>query len=118
MRLLIMNVCLLEMATSTRVLTYSLGRLSTRIQFSYSNTRLTFLSLEIFPFIFLFEIFPKNRYVKMPPQKSAVWNYFKRSLNGNTDKCTLCDAQLTFCGGRTNLINQVEFHTAHAIASG
>ena len=34
----------------------------------------------------------------MPPQKSAVWNYFKRSLNGNTVKCTLCDAQLTFCG--------------------
>ena len=33
----------------------------------------------------------------MPPQKSAVWNYFKRSLNGNTVKCTLCDAQLTFC---------------------
>ena len=31
----------------------------------------------------------------MPPQKSAVWNYFKRSLNGNTVKCTLCDAQLT-----------------------
>lgn len=31
----------------------------------------------------------------MPPQKSAVWNYFKRSLNGNTVKCNLCDAQLT-----------------------
>ena len=39
----------------------------------------------------------------MPPQKSAVWNYFKRSLNGNTVKCTLCDAQLTFCGVTTNL---------------
>jgi hypothetical protein len=34
----------------------------------------------------------------MPPQNSAVWNYFKRSINGNTVKCTLCDAQLTFCG--------------------
>jgi len=22
----------------------------------------------------------------MPPQKSAVWNYFKRSLNGNSNK--------------------------------
>jgi hypothetical protein len=34
----------------------------------------------------------------MTPEKSAVWNYFKRSLNGNIVKCTLCDAQLTFCG--------------------
>jgi hypothetical protein len=34
----------------------------------------------------------------MPPQKSAIWNYFKRSQIGNTVKCTLCDAQLTFCG--------------------
>ena len=34
----------------------------------------------------------------MPPQNSAIWNYFKRSQNGNTVKCTLCDAQLTFCG--------------------
>ena len=24
----------------------------------------------------------------MPPQKSAVWNYFKRSFNGNTVKCS------------------------------
>jgi hypothetical protein len=39
----------------------------------------------------------------MPPQKSAIWNYFKRSQNGNTVKCTLCDAQLTFCGDTTNL---------------
>ena len=39
----------------------------------------------------------------MPPQKSAVWNYLKRSLNGNTVKYTLCDAQLTFCGVTTNL---------------
>ena len=39
----------------------------------------------------------------MPPQKSAVWNYFKRQLNGNTVKYTLCDAQLTFCGVTTNL---------------
>ena len=39
----------------------------------------------------------------MPPQKSALWNYFNRSLNGNTVKCTLCDAQLTFCGVTTNL---------------
>ena len=31
----------------------------------------------------------------MPPQKSAVSNYFKQSLNGNTVKCTLCDGQLT-----------------------
>jgi hypothetical protein len=35
------------------------GRPSTRVQFSYSNTRQTLLSLNIFPFIFLFEIFPK-----------------------------------------------------------
>ena len=31
------------------------GRSEYRVQFSYSNTRLTFLSLNIFPFIFLFE---------------------------------------------------------------
>ena len=49
----------------------------------------------------------------MPPQKSAVWNYFKRSLNGNTVKCTLCDAQLTFCGGTKNLINQSINHDKH-----
>jgi hypothetical protein len=47
------------MATNNRVLEYSLGRPSTRVKFSYSNTRLTFLSLDIFPFIFLFEIFSK-----------------------------------------------------------
>ena len=33
----------------------SLGRSEYQVQFSYSNTRLTFLSLDIFPFIFLFE---------------------------------------------------------------
>jgi hypothetical protein len=44
----------------------------------------------------------------MLPQKSAVWNYFKRSLNGNTVKCTLCDAQLTFCGGTTKFISHVK----------
>ena len=53
----------------------------------------------------------------MPPQKSAVWNYFKRSLNGNTVKCTLCDAQLTFCGSTANLINHVKLrHPAESPA--
>jgi hypothetical protein len=53
----------------------------------------------------------------MPPQKSAIRNYFKRSLNGNTVKCTLCDAQLTFCGGTTNLINRVKLkHPAESPA--
>ena len=54
---------------------------------------------------------------KMPPQKSAVWNYFKQSLNGNTVKCTLCNAQLTFCGSTTNLINHVKLkHPAESPA--
>ena len=33
--------------------------------------------------------------------------YVVRNKIGNTVKCTLCDAQLTFCGGTTNMINQV-----------
>ncbi|CAG2202961.1 unnamed protein product [Mytilus edulis] len=43
----------------------------------------------------------------MPPPKSAVWSYFKRLLNGNTVKCTLCDTELKYCGGTTNMINHI-----------
>jgi hypothetical protein len=53
----------------------------------------------------------------MPPQKSAVWYHFKQSLNGNTVKCTLCDVQLRFCRGTTNLINHVKLkHPAESPA--
>jgi len=45
--------------------------------------------------------------LKMPPIKSAVWSYFQRSSDGKTVKCTLCEMELTFCGGTTNMHNHI-----------
>ncbi len=39
--------------------------------------------------------------------KSAVWTNFKRSADGKTVKCQLCEIELTFCGGTTNLHNHL-----------
>ena len=39
----------------------------------------------------------------MPPPKSSVWKFFKRNADGKTLKCTLCDAQLTYCGTTSNM---------------
>jgi hypothetical protein len=56
--------------------------------------------------------------------KLYLGNISKRKIKGKmskdkkvTDKCTLCDAQLTFCGGTTNLINHVKLkHPAESPA--
>ena len=46
--------------------------------------------------------------LKMPPIKSVVWSYFKRSSDGKTVKCTLCEVELTFCGVTTNMHNLIQ----------
>ncbi|XP_076308422.1 uncharacterized protein LOC143257216 [Tachypleus tridentatus] len=38
-------------------------------------------------------------------RKSAVWKYFK--LDGKKAECQLCKANLSFCGGTTNLRNHM-----------
>ena len=49
----------------------------------------------------------------MPPQKSAVWNYFKRSLNGNTVTGTLCDAQLKELELQSYLLDKSDLETRY-----
>ena len=43
----------------------------------------------------------------MPPPTSKAWNYFKRTADSNTVKCKLCETELTYTGGTTNMLNHL-----------
>ena len=43
----------------------------------------------------------------MPPPTSKAWNYFKRTANSKTVTCKLCETELTYTGGTTNMLNHL-----------
>ena len=43
----------------------------------------------------------------MPPPTSKAWNYFKRTADSKTVKCKLCETELTYTGGTTNMLNHL-----------
>ena len=43
----------------------------------------------------------------MPPPTSKAWNYFKRTTDSITVKCKLCETELTYTGGTTNMLNHL-----------
>ena len=43
----------------------------------------------------------------MPPPTSKAWNYFKRTTDSKTVKCKLCETELTYAGGTTNMLNHL-----------
>ena len=43
----------------------------------------------------------------MPPPTSKAWNFFKRTANSKTVKCKLCETELTYTGGTTNMLNHL-----------
>ena len=43
----------------------------------------------------------------MPPPTSKAWNYFKSTADSKTEKCKLCETELTYTGGTTNMLNHL-----------
>jgi hypothetical protein len=43
----------------------------------------------------------------MPPTTSKVWKFFKRCNDSKTVKCQLCEVELTYTGGTTNMLNHI-----------
>ena len=43
----------------------------------------------------------------MTSPTSKAWNYFKRTANSKTVKCKLCETELTYTGGTTNMLNHL-----------
>ena len=43
----------------------------------------------------------------MPPPTSKVWKFFKRCNDSKTVKCQLCEVELTYTGGTTNMLNHI-----------
>jgi hypothetical protein len=43
----------------------------------------------------------------MTPPTSKVWKFFKRCNDLKTVKCQLCEVELTYTGGTTNMLNHI-----------
>ena len=43
----------------------------------------------------------------MPPPTSKAWNYFKRTTDSKTVKYKLCETELTYTEGTTNMLNHL-----------
>ena len=43
----------------------------------------------------------------MSPPTSKVWKFFKRCNDSKTVKCQLCEVELTYTGGTTNMLNPI-----------
>lgn len=43
----------------------------------------------------------------MPPPTSKVWKYFKRTEDSKNVKCQLCEVNLSYTGGTTNMLNHI-----------
>ena len=43
----------------------------------------------------------------MPPPTSKAWTYFKRTADSKSVKRKLCETELTYTGGTTNMLNHL-----------
>ena len=43
----------------------------------------------------------------MSPPTSKVWKFFKQCNDSKTVKCQLCEVELTYTGGTTNMLNHI-----------
>ena len=39
----------------------------------------------------------------MPPPQSKAWSYFKRDVESKIVKCKLCNLEMTYMGGTSNI---------------
>ena len=51
----------------------------------------------------------------MPPATSKAWRYFKCTADSKSVKCKLCDAELTYTGGTSNMLNHLRLEQEHEI---
>ena len=49
----------------------------------------------------------RDRTVKTSPPTSKVWKFLKRCNDSKTFKCQLCEVELTYTGGTTNMLNHI-----------
>ena len=45
---------------------------------------------------------------KMPPPQSKAWSYFKRDMESKIVKCKLCNLEMTYTGGTSNMFNHLK----------
>jgi len=44
----------------------------------------------------------------MPPPQSKAWSYFKRDVESKIVKCKLCNLEMTYTGGTSNMLNHLK----------
>ena len=44
----------------------------------------------------------------MPPPQSKTWSYFKRDVESEIVKCKLCNLEMTYTGGTSNILNRLK----------
>ena len=51
----------------------------------------------------------------MPPPQSKAWSYFKRDVESKNVKCKLCNLEMTYTGGTSNMLNHLKLkHSSDA----
>ena len=51
----------------------------------------------------------------MPPPQSKAWSYFKRDVESKIVKCKLCNLEMTYTGGTSNMLNHLKLkHSSDA----
>jgi hypothetical protein len=45
---------------------------------------------------------------KMPPRQSKVWSDFKQDVESKIVKCKLCNLEMTYTGGTSNMLNHLK----------
>jgi hypothetical protein len=44
----------------------------------------------------------------MPPPQSNAWSYFKGDVESTIVKCKLCNLEMTYTGGTSNMLNHLK----------
>ena len=44
----------------------------------------------------------------MPPPQSKAWSYLKRDVESKIVKCKLCNLEMTYMGGTSNMLNHLK----------
>jgi hypothetical protein len=44
----------------------------------------------------------------MPPPQSKAWSYFKQDVESKIVKCKLCNLEMTYTGGTSNMFNPLK----------
>lgn len=47
-------------------------------------------------------------HVNMPPPSSKAWSFFKRNADSKIVKCKLCEMELVYTGGTSNMLNHLK----------